>query len=330
MQMHALESYEGVTDIMKPIAECLFCGSTKQEFRFQASDRWHEVEGRFNVHQCSDCGLLFLNPQPSGEEIAAHYPTTYYSLQSTVPDQARDQRLYEIFYGRNSNPLRKALYLPYKPVLRTLVGDSGQSILDVGCGAGHFLATAKKIRGMKAFGVEPYAFNRTFADENDLDIFSGSLESAGYPDNCFDVITLNHVFEHVSNPRSTLQELKRILKPGGTLIIGVPQSECFLYRVFGRCWKQLDVPRHLFVPSSTNLKAIAEATGYKVKKLRYNSMPSSIMGTLFYWQNDRGKRKRYLHQFKEGKLLFFALLPFSYFCNLLRIGDQVEISLTKE
>ena len=314
---------------MTIIAECLFCGSSNHVLRFRASDRWHEVEGSYCVCQCLDCGLLFLDPQPSEDLLAAHYPSTYYSLQDNLPDQERDERLYEVFYGSKPNIFEKAGSLPYKPVLRTLVGDAGQRMLDVGCGAGHFLSIVKKVRGMEAFGVEPYPFNRSLADKENLNIYNGSLPDAAFPADFFDVVTLNHVFEHMANPRSTLCELKRILKPGGSLVIGVPQSSCLLYWLFGRCWKQLDVPRHLFIPSSKNLKNLVEDAGFHVKRIRYNSMPSSILGTLFYRMNDIFGRRRYLHQFKENKFPFFVVLPLAYLLNFLRLGDQIEILATK-
>lgn len=313
---------------MNKMSKCLFCSSEQIRCCFQASDRWHEVPGVYEMYRCDACGLLFLNPQPSPEQLAAHYPRTYYAFGGDKPDARRDEELYRIFYGANSSFLKKLVSLPYRPVLRTFVGGPGQRILDVGCGSGHFLAIAKKLCQMEVHGVEPYSYDVAFAAEHGLDIFNGTLAEAAFPNAYFDGITLNHVFEHLADPRAALLELKRILKPGGTLVIGVPQSSCLLYWIFGKRWWQLDVPRHLSVPSAKNLRAVAESTGFRVKRIRYNSIPSSILATLFYWRNDLESRKRYFYQFQQSTLGFRALLPVSYLLNLLRIADQMEMILT--
>jgi len=72
------------------------------------------------------------------------------------------------------------------------------------------------------YGVEPGNFDKEDVKKHGLNVVKGTLEEAHYPDNYFDVITMNHVFEHVYNSSDTMKELKRILKPNGTLIIAVP------------------------------------------------------------------------------------------------------------
>ena len=114
-----------------------------------------------------------------------------------------------IFYGENTSRWKKLLFAPYRPVLRTLAGRRRQRVLDVGCGSGHYLAIAQRVLGVEAYGIEPYSYDKNFAENNHLDIFNGTLEEASYPDAFFDVITLNHVLEHVSNPAATFSELRR-------------------------------------------------------------------------------------------------------------------------
>jgi ubiquinone/menaquinone biosynthesis C-methylase UbiE len=288
------------------------------------------VEGVYDIHQCEQCGLLFLCPKPSPEQIAAHYPIAYPAYEGEQPDASRDERIYKALYSSGSGILRKMQFLPYGLVLRTIKGSVGQRMLDVGCGSGHFMLTAKRALGLDVYGVEPNSFDTAFAAKHSLNIFRGTLEQAAFPDNSFDVITLNHVFEHLPEPHSALRELRRILKPTGTLIIGVPQSNCLLWWIFGRNWLQLDVPRHLFVPSSKNLRSVAESAGFGVERIRYNSSPTSILATVYYWFNDLSERKRYFYQYTESRLAYWALLPLAYLLNLLRLGDQIEIVLTPE
>ncbi len=127
--------------------------------------------------------------------------------------------------------------------------------LDVGCGKGTFLYTMKRINPSgEYYCVKPGNFDEEDTKAHGLNVMRKTLEDAHYPDDYFDVITLNHVFEHVPNPSETMKELKRILKPGGILIIAVPNLNSLAYKIFGKFFYQLDVPRHLFHYSDKHLK----------------------------------------------------------------------------
>lgn len=311
---------------MSDSPECLFCGRSDTKFCFRGHDRWLGIEGSYNVFRCAACRLLFLHPQPSPEQLARHYPSNYYAFQGERTEDRRHERLYANLYGPQSSALRRLVFSPYRPLLRSLPSARGGRLLDVGCGSGHFLATARKILGADVYGVEPYSYDATFAERNKLSIFNGTVEQAEFPDAFFDVITMNHVFEHLRCPRSTLRELRRIIKPGGEVIIGVPQSRSLLYWIFGSRWWQLDVPRHLFVPCARNLKTLAEGSGFTVRRVRYNSTPESILASFNYWRRDIFHRSG-ISEYKPARTSFVALLPLAYALNLLRIGDQIEMTL---
>ncbi|OQX21931.1 MAG: hypothetical protein BWK75_02055 [Candidatus Altiarchaeales archaeon A3] len=144
--------------------------------------------------------------------------------------------------------------------------------MDVGCGNGAFLYNLKKINPSgEYYGVEPGNFDEEDIKTHGLNVIRGTLEYAHYQDNYFDVITLNHVFEHVLNPSETMKELKRILKPGGILIIAVPNLNSLAYKIFGKFFYQLDVPKHLFHYYDKNLKIYASKFNLKVEKMRYSA-----------------------------------------------------------
>jgi SAM-dependent methyltransferase len=100
-----------------------------------------------------------------------------------------------------------------------------------------------------------------------LDVRQGSLEEAGYPDAHFDVVTLWHVLEHLPSPRRTLVEVKRVLKPGGTLICEVPNEHSLQSRLLGKHWFHLDPPRHLYAFSPTTLRRVVRAAGLAVLRI---------------------------------------------------------------
>lgn len=315
---------------MKMISQCDLCGATKFKFLFTGFDKMYNASGYYKVNECVNCGLVFLNPQPSSQELEKHYPSEkYYSLQSKG-QPAVEKYLHELFYKRRGNVLLRLLFSPLKPFVRSTKVVKGGKILDVGCGSGHFLLHMKAL-GMDCYGVEPGAYDAKLAKKNGLHIINSTLQEAGFKENQFDVITLNHVFEHVPNPKETLQEVFRILKPGGTAVIATPQKRSLAHFLFGKYWVQLDIPRHLFTFSTKHLKKYATITGFRIKKVRYNSLPFQFLGSLLYVVNEFRKKPKFLSEksFRNSKILFFLFLPLAHLCNALKIGDQVEIILQK-
>jgi SAM-dependent methyltransferase len=90
------------------------------------------------------------------------------------------------------------------------------------------------------------------ARDRGITVHQGSVQNAAFPDEFFDVVTMWHVLEHVPDPRETLGELRRILKPNGLLVVEVPDSASVTFRLCGDRWLQLDIPRHLqhFTPKT--------------------------------------------------------------------------------
>jgi len=313
--------------LVNPMQPCLFCESLDQQAVLRGHDRLHPVGGNYDVSRCKRCGLVFLNPQPGPEELAAHYPATYYSLGGDRSWDGRDERLYRAFH--TGGLLDRLACLPYRPWMRTVVGEVGARVLDVGCGSGHFLAIAKKIFALEAYGVEPYAYDRDYADRNGLEIVHGTLHEAAFPDNFFDVVMLSNVLEHLPDPRAVLVEAMRVLKVKGSLMITVPNSNSPLFRIFRGRWFCLDVPRHLFIPSRANLKEFAASVGFEIVKTRYVGNSEGIVGSLFYCWNDVLGRQEYLGQRQWSRKALAVTLPFAALLNLMRMGDYMELQFAK-
>lgn len=123
--------------------------------------------------------------------------------------------------------------------------------------------------GWEVVGVEPDEKAVQFAHEKfSLKIFHGVLEEANFQENSFDAVTLNHVIEHVPDPVKLLRECWRVLKPNGKLILVTPNIKSLGHRVFGKNWRGLEVPRHLFIFSRQSLRTCAELAGVKIQELR--------------------------------------------------------------
>jgi 2-polyprenyl-3-methyl-5-hydroxy-6-metoxy-1,4-benzoquinol methylase len=104
--------------------------------------------------------------------------------------------------------------------------------------------------------------------EYGLTAFVGSLPHDDLAPGSFDVVTMWHSLEHVHQPLAILREAHRLLVPGGKLVVATPNIDSLPYRVFGRSWYGLDLPRHLthFTPST--LAAMVHAAGFRPEPVR--------------------------------------------------------------
>jgi SAM-dependent methyltransferase len=148
----------------------------------------------------------------------------------------------------------------------------------------------------------------------DLDICTGGLAEAHYPNSTFDVVTIWDVLEHVHDPTLTLSEMFRILKPGGLAIIRVPNADTWDARLFGPYWVGLDAPRHLYVFSAQTLSALLAKTGFRVRTMRtvmLGYLPFAL--SVQFWLDERlgdGALKRALEAVNHSWLPRLATRPF--------------------
>ena len=127
-----------------------------------------------------------------------------------------------------------------------------------------------KHRGFHTTGVDFSAeAAKIAAIENSVDVAVGSLEDAHFPDQAFDMVTLFHVMEHVSNPRVVLAEVVRVLKPDGVMILQVPNIESWQFKIFGARWYGLDIPRHLIDYSINSMLKLLADSGFTVTRIRH-------------------------------------------------------------
>ncbi|MEI9866646.1 MAG: class I SAM-dependent methyltransferase [Limisphaerales bacterium] len=139
-------------------------------------------------------------------------------------------------------------------------------VLDVGCGNGGFLHLMHQL-GWSGTGVDfdPKAIENAQAKYGPaLTLLNTDLSQAHFPDNSFDVVTMSHVIEHVPNPAALLMEARRVLKPGGRLVVTTPNIQSFGHRKFQDCWWGLDAPRHLQIFTLAALKQCACKASFTV------------------------------------------------------------------
>ncbi|MDZ4201174.1 MAG: class I SAM-dependent methyltransferase [Gallionella sp.] len=143
-------------------------------------------------------------------------------------------------------------------------------LLDVGCSSGAFLADAVKM-GFRAEGVEPAAAPVATAQATGLNVRQGLLQDIGYADGQFDAVTLLEVIEHLQDPHSLLQECRRILRPGGILLIGTGNAASWTFAAEGARWEYLSIAGHgghvsFYNPAS--MAALAKRSNFSVAAVR--------------------------------------------------------------
>jgi 2-polyprenyl-3-methyl-5-hydroxy-6-metoxy-1,4-benzoquinol methylase len=152
-------------------------------------------------------------------------------------------------------------------VLWLQAGDKGR-LLDVGCGNGCFLDQMKQL-GWKVAGVEPDGEAVSVArEEFGLEVFKESLQEAKFPAGHFDMITMNHVIEHIQDPIGLLKVCLRVLRPSGKLIGVTPNINSLGLLMFDDAWLHWDPPRHLFLFSQQTMQVCVERAGLVILELR--------------------------------------------------------------
>jgi predicted SAM-dependent methyltransferase len=181
------------------------------------------------------------------------------------------------------------------------------------------------VPGWEVNGVEPNPMASEYArNELGLNVITGFLEDVEYPEEYFDVITLWHVLEHLSDPSRTLRRIHKLLKPDGLLVITTPNLNSFDAQIFGHCWIGYELPRHYYVFSLETLNDILQKAGFKLLGVRYiYGSHAAFMSSLRFWL--RGQRFSPGMQSVIESIIFsspFRVLTSPYFM----IADRLKLS----
>jgi 2-polyprenyl-3-methyl-5-hydroxy-6-metoxy-1,4-benzoquinol methylase len=171
-------------------------------------------------------------------------------------------------------------------------------VLDVGCGAGWFLRISKKLGAIEQ-GIEPSEYAAALAKKQGLSVFQGTLES--YVEQAplgtqFDIITANHVIEHVPRPVDTLRAMKGLLAPGGYAWIAVPNADYPICRSLEGRWYSSDLPYHLMQFTPTSLAEAGRRAGLKVRSQTTESIPQFVAASMRLYLRYKWKLPRRLTQ----------------------------------
>jgi 2-polyprenyl-3-methyl-5-hydroxy-6-metoxy-1,4-benzoquinol methylase len=220
----------------------------------------------FDLYYDETLDMLVTHPQPSLESLGKYYESEDY-ISHTDSKRSLFEKLYHFI---KSIALKDKLNL-----INSLQPHKGQ-ILDIGAGTGDFLSVAKN-SGWKTVGVEPSDKAKAIAKSKGVSFVSVTSELENHS---FDVISMWHVLEHVPDLDEQIKELKRLLKPTGTLIIAVPNFKSFDAKYYGKFWAAFDVPIHFWHFSKTAVKLLFEKEEIKLEKvlpMKFDSFYVSLL-----------------------------------------------------
>ena len=239
----------------KDLNPCPACGNSSWDSTGRVKD--HSISGEwFQLKSCPVCHLKQTSPQPAQGEIGRYYASEDYVSHSDT----RSGVINKLYHAARVLMLKKK----HQWVLKASGQQTGY-LLDVGAGTGHF-PYYMKLSGWHAEGLEPDETARKVAAEK-LNMPLDPIEKLDtLPENQYDVITLWHVLEHVHNPGSYFDRFRKILKPGGVLIIAVPNHTSRDAKRYKADWAAYDVPRHLWHFSPESMQKIMEKHGFTLTK----------------------------------------------------------------
>ena len=216
----------------------------------------YSVSGEeFQLIHNTEFDYLETTPKPSEKTLPSYYKSEDYISHTNSKRNAFEK----IYHSVRKIALNKKLKLINS------FNSEEKTLLDIGCGTGAFLKVAKD-NGWVVTGVEPDRDARTIANAITENAVHNTEKLSELKNQCFDVITLWHVLEHLPNLEEQVSLLKRLLKPGGTLIIAVPNYKSYDAAYYKNFWAAYDVPRHLWHFSQTAIKRLFRTEDLKVVK----------------------------------------------------------------
>ena len=225
------------------VKACHVCEGGRVYYLFSTSD--------YRVVRCDDCGLVFLNPQPSDDELAGIYgANNFLGSDSETGRQAVSE-------------IKRATARLYLSEIRRYRGPESGRLIEIGCGDGEFLALAEA-DGWRVTGIEysPAACEKARQRLKNGEVRCGELQQAGLPAEQFDLCVISDVLKHVRSPLDFLREIHRVLKPGGTLFIATPSIDSWSARLLRQKWMEFKA-EHLTYFDHQTLQTMLFKSGFR-------------------------------------------------------------------
>jgi SAM-dependent methyltransferase len=307
-------------------AHCDICGSSNLS-PFSAKEWMFKTKEEFSYAQCNQCECIQLLTKI--DDFSKYYPPNYHSFgkdldtRFSTPRFQKDLRLLKTRFFENS-PLPKGYET--LDLIRKLGIDKHTRIVDIGCGNGELLYFLRELGFKNTTGFDPF-INSDIEYRNGLQIKKCSVYEI---QSQFDLVMLNHSFEHMREPLKVLQQAESIFSnDSGRLLILIPVVN-EAWSLFREYWYQIDPPRHLYLYSVKGLHTLLEKVGLQLEKTIFDSTPAQILlSEKTYYQFNQKDLNYYLIRLcKPIRKMVLKKRVDGW--NQMGLGDQAAFLITRK
>lgn len=266
---------------------CGVCGNASKNLGHTLREMYFGTRETFEYCECSACGVLELLNVP--DDLSVYYPNDYYSFAPPrIKSSHNFKRFTNIPFTSTYLSLPKGNACKAFSRLRRIPDDIAKlarmpvtrnsRILDVGCGAGMFLLLLERFGFSQLSGMDKFI-------DADIVYPSGlTIRQCEMSDiqETYDIVMSHHVFEHLTNPLESIQDMARLTKPGGYVYIRMPNADSFAKRHYETNWIAWDPPRHVFVHTPRTVEILAAKAGLEVAEIFYDSENFQFTGSEQY------------------------------------------------
>lgn len=296
-------------DIVMEDVNCPLGCQKKDSIVLKGKDILNNLPGEFTVVKCKNCGLMRTNPRPAPESIGFYYPEDYGPYK-----------------GTKINYIQSIQHKLWKRKLKNIIQFNTNRLpeikpgkmLEIGCASGSFLHSMSQ-QGWDVEGVEFSESAARNAISFGYNVHIGPVEKVDISQK-YDLIVGWMVLEHLHDPIRALEKLNQWTKPGGWMVLSVPNAGSQEFKIFKKFWYALQLPTHLYHYTPSSLKKVLEAGGWEVERVLHQRTLSNLFASMGYLLREKAPNSKFANKLinfpeRAGRKQYL-LYPLAYFLSL--------------